>query len=175
MSGHTVCPPGAPLRHIRRPLRGARHYSHYSGFFSSLRAMLSVLLALAFEAVLADSLPMDVIPPPPANFKPTPGWWNGSHSVWPTSNAGNSSQEENIGHMDSCWSKKWDNYGCNGYLAGGWANNLGQCCTMCKGYSGCKYASYQPTSHYTCLAQPDWKAHGGQPGDPQTGNSCIKV
>ena len=84
------------------------------------------------------------------------GWWNGSHFVMPPPLAGDQ-------RPNSCWSQEWTDHSCNGYLAGGQATSAEQCCTMCKGYKGCTYATYDPSTHYSCLAQPDWKDHGGQP------------
>ena len=106
---------------------------------------------------------------PPGNVTRTPGWWNGTHFVWPSV----PNKEADSG---SCWSKEWQDRSCNGYLAGGFADSQEQCCTMCKGYQGCTYATYEPSAHFTCLAQPDWADYGGQP-DPavQKGMFCMAM
>lgn len=99
----------------------------------------------------------------------SPGWWNGSHFVWPAGLV----EAVNM-TAGSCWAQEWQDHSCNGYLAGGFADNAEQCCTMCKGYAGCKYATYEPNTYYTCLAQPDWAA--GQPDtNAQPGHTCMKM
>ena len=124
---------------------------------------------LSLVAVLAAGIASSV-PTVPSNVPRTPGWWNGTHFVWP------SSLTKEVKHTEACWSASWQDHSCNGYLDAGWADNAEQCCTMCKGYKGCTYATYQPGSHFTCLAQPDWAAHGGQPDkNVAKGMFCMKM